>query len=93
MPKIFKKLDGVINNIFSIGLKNKKTTFTSSENGLSIDKNVDIGSNKITTTSVPTDNNDVVNLLYVSTQINNNKLKIEYDPETEAMTIGISSES
>lgn len=93
MPKIFKKLDGVINNIFSIGLKNKKTTFTSSENGLSIDKNVDVGSNKITTTSVPTDNNDVVNLLYVSTQINNNKLKIEYDPETEAMTIAISSES
>lgn len=93
MPNIFKKINGVINNVFSIGLKDNKTTFTSTKNSLSIDNNIDVGSKKITTTSIPTNNNDVVNLLYVSTQIENNKVKIEYDSLNETMTIKVSSES
>lgn len=89
MPNIFKKINGVINNVFSIGLKDDKTTFTSSKDCLSVDNNLDVGSNKIMTTSTPTDSNDVVNLLYVSTQIDNNKVKIEYDAESESMTISV----
>lgn len=89
MPNIFKKINGVINNMFSIGLKDNKTTFTSSKDCLNIDNNFDVGSNKITTTSTPTNSNDVVNLLYMSTQIGNNKVKIEYDADSESMTISV----
>lgn len=37
MSNVFKKLNGVINNIFSIGLKNNKTTLSSSYDSLKVD--------------------------------------------------------
>lgn len=87
MPNIFKKLNGVINNVFSIGLKNNKTTFTSTASKLIIDKGIDIGSNKIQSSATPVDQNDVVNVAYVSSQINENKVKLTYDAETKNLTI------
>lgn len=69
MPSILKKLDGVINNIFSIGLKSNKTTITSTESGLSVDNNIDVGDHKLKTTATPVDGNDVVTLSYVTQHV------------------------
>lgn len=66
MPSILKKLDGVINNIFSIGLKGDKTTITSTASGLNVDNNIDVGDHAIKTTATPIDDNDVVTLSYVT---------------------------
>jgi hypothetical protein len=81
LPSILKKLDGVINNIFSIGLKGNKTTITSTDSGLSVDNNIDVGNHKIKTTATPTDVDDVVTLSYV-TQHTNNCSRIYYQNVT-----------
>ncbi len=87
MPNIFKKLNGVINNVFSIGLKNNKTTFTSTAAKLAIDKGIDVGANKIQSSATPNDQNDVVNVAYVSSQITANKVKLTYDATAKSLTI------
>lgn len=87
MPNIFKKLNGVINNVFSIGLKNNKTTLTSTASKLSIDKGIDVGANKIQSSATPSAQNDVVNVAYVSSQITANKVKLTYNATDKSLTI------
>lgn len=71
--QIFKILNGVINNIFSIGLKDNKTTFESTSDGLNINNNIDVADKSVRSSAVPTNDNDLVNLAYIKNQLSNPK--------------------
>ena len=66
MASIFKKLNGVINNIFSIGLKENKTTFKSTAEDLLINKTINVGSNFVKSSATPLDVDNLVNLYYLN---------------------------
>jgi len=62
---IIKRLHGTSSNEFSIGLGLNKVSFTTSADELTITKNINLGSYKITSSSIPTGDYDLTNKQYV----------------------------
>jgi hypothetical protein len=63
----FLKIKGIIGDIFSIGLKSNKVTFTASATKVAIDKDLDMATNKIINLADPTNAQDVMTKNYADT--------------------------